>query len=189
MNEMPKCLDQDFLCQNPVYSAFDKTAKSELKQPSLADEIVNRSFYCNHVPSDEFFQIGDMDHNKFLRPIRGKMGIYHLWSEYENCDDHKTHTMICKYVGKGVPNSRVASHIKSKWPKGEMLFVTFHECENRLAKYYEQLFLDTYQFDLNEIENLGAKTLFAVWDEERFVEGTHLIEISGLSKMDSPDDW
>jgi len=69
------------------------------------------------------------------------------------------------------------------------LFVTFHECENRLAKYYEQLFLDTYQFDLNENENNGTKILYAVWDDERFSIGTHLNEISSYSKMNSPDDW
>jgi len=44
--------------------------------------------------------------------MRGKIGIYHLWREYEHCDDHKTHTMQCEYVGKGPPNIRVAEHIK-----------------------------------------------------------------------------
>lgn len=186
---MPKCIDNDFLCQNPDYSIFDKTAQSELKKPSLANEIVNNSFYCSHVPPEIFFQIGDMDHNKFLKPIHGRMGIYHLWSEYDNCDDHGTHTMICKYVGKGVPNARVATHIKNKWPEGEMLYVTFHECTNRLAKYYEQLFLDTYKCDLNEKENSGTETLYAVWESGRFRLGTHLNEISSLSRMESPADW
>jgi hypothetical protein len=186
---MPKCTDNNFACQNPIYGVFDKTARSELKTPSTANEFVNDSFYCSRVPSEEFFQIGDLDHNKFLKPIRGRMGTYHLWSEYENCDDHETYTMICKYVGKGVPNTRVASHIKNKWPEGEMLYVTFHECNNRLAKYYEQLFLDTYQFDLNEKENSGTETLYAVWDSDRFLMGTHLNEISSFSRMNSPADW
>ena len=35
--------------------------------------------------------------------------------------------------------------------------------ENRLSKYYEQLFLDVYDFELNNIENPGAEHLFVVW--------------------------
>jgi len=107
-----KCIDQDFPCQNPDYSDFDRTAKLELRNPLPASGIVNQSWYCNPVPTDEIFQIGDLKSSKFLRPMRGKIGIYHLWREYEHCDDHKTHTMQCEYVGKGPPNIRVAEHIK-----------------------------------------------------------------------------
>lgn len=186
---MPKCIDQEFPCQNPDYSEFDNKAKIELRNPASANEIVNESWYCQNVPASEFLEIGDLNRSKFLRPLRGKFGIYHLWSEYEHCDDHKTFTMKCKYVGKGPPDTRVASHVKRKWQKNEILFVTIHECANRLAKYYEQLFLDTYHFDLNEHENSGVNTLYAVWDDERFRIGTHLNEISALSQMESPDDW
>jgi len=70
-----------------------------------------------------------------------------------------------------------------------MLYVTFHECENRLAKNYEQLFLDTYKFRLNENENKGTKALYAVLDKERVTIGTHSNEISSYSKIQSPDDW
>lgn len=186
---MTKCTDHNFLCQNPDYSAFDKTAKKELKNPTTASDVVNGSRYCMLVPTDEFLQIGDLRTSKFLKPIERKIGIYHLWREYDNCDDHHTYTMQCEYVGKGYPNTRVREHIKNKWQKEESLYVTFHECENRLAKYYEQLFLDKYQFNLNVNENHGTQNLYAVWDEERFSCGTHLNEISNYSKMNSPDDW
>ncbi len=186
---MPKCIYQGFPCQNPDYSDFDRTAKNELKTPTSASDIVNDSWFCSTVPTDKNFQIGDLTTSKFLRPMRGKIGIYHLWSEYDHCDDHETHTMQCEYVGKGPPDIRVADHIKNKWMSGVMLYVSFHECKNRLAKYYEQLFLDTYQFKLNTNENNGTKILYAVWDNERFSLGTHMNEISSYSKMDSPDDW
>ena len=186
---MPKCTDQNFPCQNPVYLDFDKITEAELKNPTPASSIVNESWFCSSVPTNEIPQIGDLTSSKFLRPLGGKFGIYHLWSEYEHCDDHSTHTMRCEYVGKGTPNIRIASHIREKWPEDLALFVTFHEFENRLAKYYEQLFLDTYQFNMNDNENHGTKTLYAVWDEERFSTGTHINEISNYSKMDSPDDW
>ncbi len=70
-----------------------------------------------------------------------------------------------------------------------MLYVTFNEFDNRLAKYYEQLFLDTYKFELNNNENNGAEVLYAVWDEERVIVGTHLSEISSYSTMQGPEDW
>lgn len=186
---MSKCEDNDFPCQNPDYRSFDKKVCAELAAPICANVIVNESLYCNSVPAEKFFQIGDLDHNLFLKPIRQKMGVYHLWGAYDFCDDHDTYTMICRYVGKGHPDTRVPDHIKNKWKKGEMLFVTFHECVNRLAKYYEQLFLDIYRFDLNERENSGTETLYAVWDSQRFSVGTHLNEISSLSKIKSTDDW
>jgi hypothetical protein len=187
---LQKCIDQKFPCQNPDYSDFDNIANTELRNPTPASDIVNESWYCNHVPTDEIFQIGDLTSSKFLRPMRGKFGIYHLWREYEHCDDHGTYTMLCEYVGKGPPDTRVADHIrKDKWPEEVMLYVTFSEFPNRLAKYYEQLFLDTYKFGLNGNENKGTRILYAVWDEERFSIGTHLNEISSYSRMESPDDW
>ena len=123
---MPKCTDENFTCQNPVYSIFDETAQGELKKPSSANGIANDSFYCNHVPSEKFFRIGDMDHNKFLRPIRGRMGTYHLSSEYKRCDDHKTHTMICKYVGMDLSRFRAAPSARlSHFPfEGDRAFPT-----------------------------------------------------------------
>ncbi|WP_193172109.1 hypothetical protein [Nisaea nitritireducens] len=186
---MPNCIDHDFPCQFIDYSSFDKIANMELKHPVLASEIVNSSWYCMHIPTNEHFQIGDLLPSKFLRPMRGKSGLYHLWKEYENCDDHKCHTMECQYVGKGPPDTRVSAHIKNKWNKEEMLYVTFNEFDNRLAKYYEQLFLDTYKFELNNNENNGAEVLYAVWDEERVIVGTHLSEISSYSTMQGPEDW
>ena len=185
---MPKCIDQDFPCQNLNYSDFDSIAEAELKNPIPASEIVNESEYCIHVPTHKFFQIGDMKSSKFLRPMRGKIGLYHMWREYEHCDDHETVTMQCDYVGKGPPDTRIAKHINKKWPKEEMLYVTFYEFENRLAKYYEQLFLDVYQFDLNGNENHGSKALCAVWDLELLIVGTHLNEISSYSKMQGLGD-
>jgi len=186
---MPKCIDQGFPCQNPDYLVYDGTAKKELRKPISTDVIVNQSDYCQHVPTNKKHNIGDLDHNLFLKPLGQRDGVYHLWVEYDECDDHETYTMRCVYVGKGPPKTRVDDHVKTKWPDSDALYVTFHECENRLAKYYEQLFLDTYQFDLNKNENEGKETLFAVWDEERFSLGTHLNEISNLSKMTSTGDW
>lgn len=185
---MAKCLDQDFPCQNPDYSDFDNVASSELRDPIPASTFVNESRFCTIVPTDEEQQLGDLDHKSYLKGLRGKIGIYHLWIDYDNCDVHKTNTMICVYVGKGLAGARVDKHVRSKWQKNYMLYVTFTECNNRLSKYYEQLFLDTYAFVLNKNENPGKKNLYAVWNEELHMLGTELHQVSSLSNIQSLDD-
>ena len=185
---MPKCLDHDFACQNPDYSDFDSVSTAEMVNPPSANEIINHSNFCTFVPIDENLRIDDLTHKDFLKGLNSKNGLYHLWVEYENCDDHDTHTMRCVYVGKGAAEGRVDEHIKKKFPDKEMLYVGFYECSNRISKYLEQLFLDTYNFDLNKNENPGTKTLYAVWDYERYTIGTELHSVSNLSKITSLSD-
>jgi len=186
---MSSCEDQGFPCQNLDYSAFDKIARAELSDPIDADELVNASKYCMRIPVDPNLTIGDLDHKLFLKVLRDKIGLYQLWVDYQTCDDHGSNTMLCVYVGKGPPEIRVSSHIGKKWASDVDLFATFTPMSNRLAKYYEQLFLDTYAFDLNSLENSGTEKLYAIWNEERYTLGTHLHEISNISKMQSPHDW
>lgn len=185
---MPKCLDQDFPCQRHNYADFDNTAMEELRNPPLASQIINLSGFCSLIPIDSEFQLSGLTHKDYLKGLRGKTGLYHLWVDYENCDDHGTYTMLCVYVGKGLAEARVNSHIWDKWPKPESLYVSFFECSNRVSKYLEQLFLDTYSFHLNKNENLGTKHLFAVWDSERHFLGTELHSVSNLSNITSTDD-
>lgn len=185
---MTKCLDQEFPCQNPDYSAFDKVAKTELLNPPSADQIVNSSEFCTLVPIEKDMLLSDLTHKDYLKGLRGKVGLYHLWIDYDDCDDHQTHTMLCVYVGKGFAETRINDHIKNKWPKHAQLYVSFFECSNRISKYLEQLFLDIYIFQMNSNENHGNKHLYAVWDEDRHFSGTELHAISNLSKMTGLDD-
>lgn len=177
---MPKCRDQEFPCQSPAYLDFDGTAKTELTAIPSASQIVNESAFCTFVPIDEAIQFRDLTYKDYLRGLRGKTGLYHLWVDYDNCDDHDTQTMICVYVGKGLAEARITSHIKTKWPNQQRLYVSFYECSNRLSKYLEQLFLDTYSFYLNKNENFGTEHLFAVWDHERYLLGTEAYAICNL---------
>ena len=186
---MSDCIDQDFPCQNPEYDEFDRITKDEIKNAISLNSFINQSEYCNYVLTNDLEKIGDMSTSLFLKPLHNKFGVYHLWEDYEHCDTHNTYTMRCLYVGKGPPTTRVPTHIKTKWPHNKTLYVTFQSCKNRLAKYYEQLFLDIFHFNFNVSENKGKKILYAVWDEDRYLIGTHLNEISSHSKMKSPDDW
>lgn len=183
-----KCIDQDFLCQAPEYEEFDRVARAELHAPMSAAEIINESLFCTELPIDPELIMGDVDYKMYLKGIKGESGLYHLWIDHDECDDHRTNTMLCVYVGKGLADKRIPIHIKEKWPDGIRMYATFTKIENRLSKYYEQLFLDTYDFHLNSYENEGDKQLFAVWDEEVHAIGTHLNEVSALSKIQSLED-
>jgi hypothetical protein len=44
-----------------------------------------------------------------------------------------------------------------------LIYYSFYPCENRIAKYLEQLLLDTYDFPLNKSENRGNKKLCAYY--------------------------
>lgn len=185
---MPKCYDQDFPCQEPSYGDFDDVANAEMRNPPSANEIINESEFCTFVPIDEAIRLGDLTYHDYLKGLRSKIGLYHLWVEYDNCDDHETHTLLCVYVGKGLAEARIKSHIKEKWPHHAQLYVSFYECNNRTSKYLEQLFLDTYSFYLNKYENSGTKSLFAVWDFDRYLLGTEIYTASNQSNISSFED-
>ena len=101
-----------------------------------------------------------------------------------------THTMKCIYVGKGMGESRINDHVNKKSLKntGISIYASFYECSNRMSKYLEQLFLDTYKFPLNTNENPGTKELFAVWNEDRYAMGTEANAVSALSNIHSIED-
>ena len=185
-----KCEQNEFPCQDPDYSTFDAVAIRELQNPVSCSDLINQSPYCTHLPIDNDFVIGDLNHKLYLKGLNRKSGLYHLWSHFDECDDHGTYSMLCVYVGKGFAEGRIDSHIKNKWPSPNLeMYVSFTEMPNRLSKYYEQLFLDKYNFLLNISENSGSENLYAVWDEERFVIGTEALNVSSLSKVTSPDDF
>ena len=184
-----KCEQNNFPCQNLDYSKFDHVARKELRKPILCSNILNYSPYCTHLPINNEFIMGDLNHKLYLKGLNRKTGLYHLWSHFDECDDHGTHCMLCVYVGKGFAEGRIDDHIKNKWPSSELeMYVTFTEMGNRLSKYYEQLFLDKYDFLFNIAENPGSGDLHAVWDEDRFMNGTETLNVSNRSKVTSLED-
>lgn len=187
---MSDCIDQNFPCQNIKYEDFDNVAKNELKDPLLANELVNNSNFCTVIPIDNDFLLGNLKSKDFIRKLSGKTGIYKFWIDYDQCDTHNTRTMLCVYVGKGIAYNRVDDHITRKWKSYNVstVYVTFNEFENRLSKYYEQLFLDTYKFHLNSNENSGSEHLFAVWDEELHLWGTEFFDVCDRLKVNNLDD-
>ncbi len=168
--------EEQIPCLTNDYDKFDSICKAELAAPVSADEIINRSGFCISLPLDLIEELQDdfLSVNELLARLRGKAGIYHLWIAKGHCEVHNIHSMICVYVGKGLAFNRVKKHIKEKWPTEETLYLSFYECENRVSKYLEQLFLDTYNYHLNTSENTGEGTLYGRWSEERYDIGTEL---------------
>lgn len=187
---MSSCYLGEFLCQNPEYQEFDSIAAKELFNPPSVHEIINGSAFCTVLPLDDENILGDLTHQMFLKGLSNKTGLYHLWVDFENCTDHHTHTMKCIYVGKGFAEDRINDHVIKKSLKntGVSLYASFYECSNRMSKYLEQLFLDTYGFLLNKNENTGTLELFAVWDEERYALGTEANRVSATSNIQCIDD-
>jgi hypothetical protein len=70
------------------------------------------------------------------------------------------------YTGKGLFSNRIKNHWKTKETSAEMLiYYSFYACENRIAKYLEQLLLDIYDFPLNRSENKGKEMLCAYYTQ------------------------
>ena len=181
---MFQCETQEVPCLNfDDYDVFNATCSSELASPITVDEIVNHSKFCISIPVDFSENKTDNDclnTNDYLSTLKGKMGIYHLWIDIGHCQDHEKYSLLCVYAGKGIAKKRIKSHIKEKWPRSEMLFITFYECNNRIAKYLEQLFLDSYNFYLNKEENKGINSLYARWKEERYDIGTETQQMADI---------
>lgn len=172
-----KCQHQGFPCVNISYGSFDEICAKELREPISASQILNESSFCVNVPINESLRLEELETSDYLRGLKRKIGLYHLWIDYDECDDHDMNTLLCVYVGKGLAGGRVKDHIRNKYHhlyKLDTIFCTFYECHNRIAKYLEQLFLDLYKFESNKNENIGSDHLFGVWDRQRYLHGTEL---------------
>lgn len=172
---MDHCEEFGIRCYETEYALFDSVCSEELRSPPSVNEIINTCEFCTVLPLEVLDAADGADVltlNDHLARLENKSGIYHLWISVNKCADHKLHSLLGVYVGKGQVKRRVLSHIKEKWPRSEFLWISFYECNNRLSKYLEQLFLDTYSFHLNTQENTGRTYLYARWPETRVWHGT-----------------
>jgi len=176
-------------CDEINNNKFNNLIKKELALSLDIDDIINESNCISFDLNldDNLFDV-TLNSNEILSNFTKSMGIYHLWIEYEYCVQHheNQYIMLCVYVGKGFFNNRIKSHIKNKWEKTEKLYVTFYQCENRIAKYLEQCFLDIYSFHLNKDENNGKDYLKTIWNEERYLFGTNFDDYVEIMEKKNP---
>jgi hypothetical protein len=98
--------------------------------------------------------------------LQKKSGVYLLWHKDDYCAEHETFHMRCMYVGKGSVGRRFIAHYLEKDFSEEMLiYWSYFPAINRVAKYLEQLLLDTFRFPLNRAENSGQGRLCAYYTQ------------------------
>ncbi|WP_417212798.1 hypothetical protein [Acinetobacter venetianus] len=175
-------------CENLHHEKFNDISKNELVSKVSIDDVFSES-YCVSIGLDEIDEEFDLTAHETLLDLKGKMGIYGLWIQQTKCYDHDKYRMVCLYVGKGYALKRIKQHIADKWPKEQLLYVTFYECENRIAKYIEQLCLDNYNFALNKEENTGTGFLTTAWEAQRVELGTHIHELADRLAAKRPEQF
>lgn len=134
---------------------FDETAAQEMRLPVRLHTLSrqNIGWYCDRTVTD---------HHLDTWNLGGRSGLYLLWHKNDYCVAHQLFHMKALYAGKGRIDARFRDHWSKKATQEELLiYFTFMELENRVAKYVEQLILDIYDLPFNRSENRGRKTLCA----------------------------
>ncbi|MGJ7523744.1 hypothetical protein ACSFA0_24935 [Variovorax sp. LT1P1] len=145
------------VCGEASFAAFDKVAEVEMAKPPLLREIVHAEIGWFMARSFE-----DPTMNSDNWGLGKRSGVYLLWWKDDYCAIHDRFHMRSLYAGKGFPLRRFLAHYEDKDFEEQMLvYWTFFPCKNRIAKYLEQLLLDTYKFQFNKSENPGRELLCA----------------------------
>ncbi len=147
------CFECGCSCSD-TYTEVDDTLRAELNLPMKLYEIAHSSigWYIDKnlgTPHmiDEWFK-------------ESEEGLYFLWYKDDYCDTHHLFHFKCLYVGKGSAAKRIAAHWSNKELETEgLVYFTFFKCQNRIAKYLEQLILDVYDVPFNKNEKKGKKKL------------------------------
>ena len=142
-----------------TYDAFNQVAASELRTPIRLEDICreNIGWYTDRSIDDSY--LADWG-------LKGLSGLYFLWHKDEYCAEHERFHMRALYVGKGSIPRRLQKHWAEKPTEEQMLvYFTYAVLPNRMAKYVEQLILDTYNLPFNKSENRGKLTLCAYFDQ------------------------
>ena len=154
------------------YQNFDQIITEETNFDLCASDILNNpSFYAGIQLIA--LRDGIASANTYTTVINNQHGVYHIWIDTEEVSDSYLHKMKCIYVGKGEGGKRVKDHLSSKLIDYETVYVSFFECNNRKSKYIEQLFLDLYDIELNKAECRGTESLYANFDFNHRIIGSH----------------
>ena len=141
-------------CGEPT-KAFDEIAAREMRVQLRLDVLVreNIAWYCDRSLDDVL--VG-------LWGLGRRSGLYLLWHKNDYCSVHELFHMKALYVGKGRFSARMRRHWeKQPTEEQQLIYFTFAELPNRIAKYAEQLILDLYDLPLNRSEKRGRATLCA----------------------------
>lgn len=134
-------------------TAFDEMAAAEMRSPPTLDRLcrTNIAYYCDRTIDDILVRGW---------PLKKRSGVYVLWHKNEYCDVHLRFHMRALYVGKGALDARILDHWARKQTADiQLIYFSYLDLPNRIAKYVEQLLLDIYDLPLNVSENRGKAKL------------------------------
>jgi hypothetical protein len=138
---------------------FDRVAQQELRVPLKLHDLCRQNIGWYSDRSLEPSGVTGWGLGK-------RSGLYFLWHKSGYCDRHNLFHMRALYVGKGAFSARLRNHWASKDTAEQLLiYFTYVELTNRIAKYVEQLLLDIYKFPLNSAENCGTSNLCAYFTQ------------------------
>lgn len=141
------------------HEQFDQILRSELRL-----DITLRNLCHSNI--GWFLDKSQAEHYLYDWPLRGRSGVYLLWHRDGYCDKHQTFHMRCMYAGKGSVAQRFICHYLEKDFSEEMIvYWSYFPSKNRVAKYLEQLLLDTFNLPLNRAENSGEGRLCAHYSQ------------------------
>lgn len=135
--------------------SFDDIAKNELVTPPRLVDLYRQNITW-------YLDRSEGEHHAELWDLGNRSGLYFMWHKNDYCANHDMFHMRALYVGKGKFSQRMRSHWKSKSTEdAQLIYFTFAELPNRVAKNAEQLILDCYNLPLNKAENKGLRRLCA----------------------------
>jgi hypothetical protein len=155
----PACFADCGCSCGTTYDAFDHVAADELREPLRLNDLCrqNIGWYTDRSLTESY--LGDWG-------LHGLSGLYFLWHKDDYCPVHEMFHMRALYVGKGSIPHRLQRHWANQPTAEQMLiYFSFVLLPNRIAKYAEQLILDTYDLPFNRAENPGTATLCAYFDQ------------------------
>lgn len=160
MPSASKCFETCDCHCNDVDTTFDALVAKELRSATSLRDICHSEI---HWFCDRSVNANDpID----LKGLPRRSGVYILWHKDDYCDVHGVFHMRALYVGKGNQATRLRCHWASKdFSEQLLIYYSFYPLANRLAKYTEQLLLDTYDFPLNHSENTGIRKLCAYFQQ------------------------
>lgn len=157
---MKSCYEGTCNCScNDELDLFNEIISKELNTDLTLNEIVRQNIGW-------FSDRDTCDHMLNEWGLKNAFGLYFIWYKEDYCADHDLFHMTCKYIGKGHIVRRLINHYNTKnFDTDGLLYFTFIALENRLAKYFEQLFLDIYDIPLNNSEKKGKNRLCAYFTQ------------------------
>ena len=159
-------------CKIPSASFINNVISKELALNIKIENVVSQKMVAwNPEFEEKYSTSADLSFREALGNFYQGIGVYMIWEVVENIVYENNYKLECVYVGKGHVEDRMLVHKKKMSSNQCDFFISFYECENRIAKYLEQVILDFYRTRLNKAENT-AKTnvnnekLYAIIDSD-----------------------